>query len=345
VLRLRALPRRALLLVAVVTLVATASCSGAKPPAATVAGVDITRAELFSDLKAEADGAEKAKPDAQGNALSSPSGSTPDSYTSAAAATALTGRVLYRVYEHGLAELGARVTTADSDSARKALCVDQSTGQETTDGSCPALDDYPAAYKAFQISLRARGLAFSSAVARKGYAKVKATQPASLRQVCFDVAGVATEAVTKQIQLAVAGGATLDAAVKAVGTDSSGQAQVSDVQAGCLYRSEAPASLAGAKVGEVVPVQTSDGSLYVALVTSFATANATTFAAGPPANDPKVSAVLTPIAKKILGMRISIDPRYGHWDRATLTVVPPEGPVSSTTTTTPAGGALTPANP
>jgi len=338
VLRSPVLLRRVLVvLLAVAALGATSACDGVTPNAATVGSHAVTRKVLFEDLDAEAKAAAKAGANqvgADGNPLSSPVGDVADSYTTAASATALTNRVHDLLFGEILKELHTSVTAADTTAAKNALCADATTGQPAADGSCAALDSYPAAYRSFLLAKQARSAAFQTALLKRSYPEVKAKAPSALRQVCFNAAGVADDATAKQIVAAVTGGATLTAAADAANKGAA-SAKAGTPQPVCLYLTDAPDSILKASTGQATQVTNGQGNLFVVQVTGRQAATAAEFAASPPRNDTAMSKIVEALFEKLARhIPISVDPRFGTWDLKNLSVVAPDRPAGMAPTTT-----------
>ncbi|MBV9951697.1 MAG: hypothetical protein JO291_07080, partial [Acidimicrobiia bacterium] len=307
-----------------------AGCDAGTPPAAKVGQVEISRDTLRQDLEAEAARADAIHSD------NSPAKSVDHTWSASSAAELLGSRIRYELL--GLALKANHITVADSDrsSAEQSLC--SSGGTTTQQTGCPGLKGYPKAYRTFQIELAARGSAYQKFLAadegsaRKKYTALKASNPDQLEVQCYVGATITDPSTVNTIQLRVAGGQSFASAVKAV----SGAA----VQGGkqCLPSSVLPKEVTSAKNGSVLgPYSNQSGGQFVVQILERRTG---TYAEVSDLLKQQITSKQQQdaVQKLLDSAKVIVDPRYGHWDRGTGTVVPPKGPSSaSSTTTVPAG--------
>jgi hypothetical protein len=316
------------LLVSLVALSALAGCDAGTPPAAKVGQVEISRATLRSDLEAEAARAEAI------HSEDSPAKSVEHTWSTPAAAELLGRRIRYELL--GLALKANHLTVADSDrsSAEQSLCSGGGTTTQQT--GCPGLKGYPKDYRTFQIELAARGsayqkfLAANDDVARQKYVTLKASDPDQLEVQCYVGATITDPSTVQTIQLRVAGGQSFEDAVTSVGG-----AQVQGGQQ-CLPSSLLPKEVTSADDGTVLgPYSNQSGGQFVVQIKERRTGTYDEV------SDLLKQQITTKqqqdaVQKLLDSAKVSVDPRYGHWDRASGAVVPPKGP-SSASSTVPAG--------
>jgi hypothetical protein len=298
-----------------------------------VNGTNVPTTVVTADLAAEVAAGKKGRAQTDPSSpLASPKARA-GGYTPEAKAAALTNRILDQLYTQELRSNGVKVVAVDKQRARQSLCSDAKTGQPPAGTSCPPLAAYPAAYRAFQLSLRERELAFAKLLYGRVFDKVQTSQPAVLREICLNIVQVATEAVSTEVQQKMKAGASMADASKAEATAG----KASSVQPGCLFAAVAPANLANAKVGAVEPVK-GESVLGVAQVTSFKTATKADFATQPPSSVAAVQTLLkAEVDRSIRRAKVTVDRSYGRWDPAQLVVVAPKA--KTTTTTAPASTA------
>ena len=345
------IPRRSSVVfvaIAVLVTVATACSSDSKSstpsqparPAAVVGGTKVAVADLMADLKAEATAAKKNKTQPNPSSpLATPEvAKKPGTYTPEATAAALTNRILYQLYDQQLRSHKTKVAATDKERAHQSLCQDPTTGAVPAGTSCPPLGAYPAAYRNFQIALQERALAFGRVLYGRIFGTVQRTKPAALKEVCLDLVQVDSQAVSDQIVKAMNGGASLADASKS----DAAAGKASPVQPGCLYIAGAPADLAKAKVGGVVPIK-SQSAFGVAKVTSFKSATKDQFAIQPPQNDTTVQKLIkSEVDSSISRTKVTVLAKYGRWSPSQRVVVAPK---SKTTTTTTAPASTTTTKP
>lgn len=314
---------------------ATTKPAPSRQPAAVVNGTKVPVTIVTADLAAEVVAGKKGKAQTDPSSpLASPKARS-GGYTPEAKAAALTNRILDQLYTQQLRSNNVKVAAVDKQRARQSLCSDATTGQPPTGTSCPPLAAYPAAYRAFQLSLRERELAFAKLLYGRVFDKVQTSQPAVLREVCLNIVQVATEAVSTEVQQKMKAGQSMADASKAEATAG----KASTVQPGCLFAAVAPANLANAKVGAVEPVK-GESVLGVAQVTSFKTATKAEFATQPPSSVAAVQTLLkAEVDRSIRKVRVTVGRGYGRWDPAQLVVVAPKAKTTTTTTAAPASTA------
>lgn len=308
------------------------------PVAATVGAKKVPATDVTTDLAAELKAGKqgKAKTDPS-SPLAAPKAGAKGGYTPAAKAAALTNRILYVLYSEQLRSHGVKVVAVDQQRARQSLCADATTGQVPAGTSCPPLAAYPAVYRTFQLSLRERELAFGKYLYGRVYDVVKRSQPKLLREVCLNLVQVADQSVSNQVVKKMKSGSTMAEATKSAAAAN----KASTVQPGCLFVAAAPANVANAKKGAVVPVK-AQTALGVAQVTSFKVGTQADFASQPPSSDASVQKLLkAQVDVSIRTSKVTVDRTYGRWDPTRLVVVAPKAKAKSTTTTTAAAASTT----
>jgi hypothetical protein len=317
------------LLVSLVALAALAGCDAGTPPAAKVGQVEISRSTLRSDLEAEAARAEAI------HSEDSPAKSVDHTWSAAAAAELLGRRIRYELLGLALKANNLTVSQSDRTSAEQSLC--SSGGTTTQQTGCPGLKGYPKDYRSFQIELAARGSAYQTFLAadengaRKRYAELKASDPSKIEVQCYVGATITDPSTVQTIQLRVASGQSFEDAVKSVNG-----AQVQGAQQ-CLPSSLLPKEVTSAKNGTVLgPYSNQSGGQFVVQIKERRTGTYDEV------SDLLKQQITTKqqqdaVQKLLASAHVSVDPRYGHWERSSGTVVPPKGPSSATTSTVPAG--------
>jgi hypothetical protein len=319
-------------LIALVALGALASCDAGTPPAAKVGQAEISSDTLQSDLEAEAARAEAT------HSENSPKKDVEDTWSATASAELLGARIRYELLGAALERHNVTVTDEDRSSAEQSLCSGGGTTTQQT--GCPGLKGYPSDYRKYQIELAARGsayqkyLAADDATARKRYNELKTSDPKKLEVRCYVGATITDPSTVQSIQLRVAGGQSFDDAVTAAGG--------AQIQGGeqCVPMSieGLPTELKTSKSGAVLgPYTNSSGSQFIVQVQDRRTGTYD-----------EMSEVLKQqvttkqqqdaVQELLTKSKVSVDPRYGTWDRRNGTVVAPTGPGKSTSDSTPASG-------
>jgi len=323
--------RLAALLVAFVAVGALASCDAGAPPAAKVGQIEISSDTVQSDLEAEA---AKAEADHSEN---SPKKDVEDTWSATAAAQLLGARIRYELLGLALERHHVTVTDEDRTSAEQSLCSGGGTQTQQATG-CPNLKGYPSDYRKYQIELAARGTAYQKflaaddASARKRYNEVKKSDPESLAVRCYFGATITDASTVQTIQLRVASGQSFDDAVASV----DGAQTLGGKQCVLLSTQDLPKEIKTADPGTVLgPYGNASGSQFIVQVQETRTGSYA-----------DVSEVLKQqittkqqqdaVQELLTKSKVTVDPRYGHWNRKDGTIVPPTGPTPASTTSTPA---------
>jgi hypothetical protein len=322
-------------IISLVALAGLAGCDAGRPPAAKIGQIEISSDTLISDLDAEA-----ARAKATGSE-STPVRDVEDTYSATAAAELLGRRIRYELLGAVLRARKITVTQQERDTAEQTLCSgqQQQQQQQQQQPGCPGLKGYPEAYRQFQIDLTARGNAYQAdisqagatdAAAKKRYDTLKASGSDELEVRCYVGATITDPASVETIQLRVAGGSTFADAIASVdGAEVAGAKQCDPV-------SLIPDEVGGAKSGAVLgPYTNQQGSQFIVQIQERRTGTYDELAAllkQDLAQKQQQNAVEELLSKA----KVSVDPRYGRWDRATGSVVAPEGPSPATTDSTPA---------
>jgi hypothetical protein len=316
--------------VALLALTGLSGCDAGRPPAAKVGQTEISSATLIDDLDAEAARAAKTGSD------SSPAKEVDGTYSAAATAELLGRRIRFVLLGEVLAARKITVTQQERDLAEQTLCQG---GSSTQVQGCPGLEGYPKAYREFQIELTARGNAYSTAISeqggnedelRKTYDDLKESDPDQLAVRCYTGATITDTASVEQIQVRVAGGTDFADAVEAVeGTAPTGEEQ-------CASVSIFPEEVVNAEEGAVLgPFANSQGGNFIVQMGESRTGTFEEVSSAlqqQAATENEAAAVEELLTKA----EVTVDPKYGTWKRSEGTVLPPVGPSTATTGSTPA---------
>ena len=359
----------ALLLVAVAT-----SCNGSSvgstPPAATVDGTDITRAQLEKMVNAQiayveestkiAKKAAKAKPSDSSLATAAQQaveaqktfdqryrGSGPDSLGLAGTSDVLNSLIQIEVSRAALEAVGGKVTPEEAAAVRTS--VEEQLTQQGIKSTKPfkALLDAEVERKAILDALTKHYTKAGEweALQRKVYEQEVGSQT----QLCVNIMDTADEASAQAALARINGGEdflTVATEVSAAGADQNPTLKEGGEQ--CV----AKASLANvfgdavntAGVGSVLGPADGQGSWLTARVVStkvptFEESQAQIAQAVP---DPAVTRAENAIKRQLKKMHVTVDPRLGTWNKKLNIVEPPFDPQATTTTTTaPVGSAPT----
>lgn len=338
----------------VLLLLAAVTACGSGPvgrgPAATVNGreISVDRVEGLLHAQQRYLESEKKKAGAQAasvqDSLDKLLGQGVDSFSTASAAEAVGSWVVYELILDDLEGHGKKITAKDRSTARAKL-VEQV-------GSEEALQKIDADLVSFSIDSNAAYLAVQRLVTasasssdreqqlRDLYETTKATTPLCLRLIYSE-----TEAAAQAAKARVDGGEDFAEVAADVSADT--QTAANGGYAGCATAAEATQAFGSdftkAAVGDVVgPVTQANGGVLLLQVASVT---------GPTFEDAKaqleqqldaqtgdtgVSAYIAKLAKKA---QVIVDPRFGTWDAATGSVVPPaapDAPLGTSATTVPA---------
>jgi len=318
--------------VALLALTGLSGCDAGRPPAAKVGQTEISSEQLIDDLDAEA-----ARADETGS-TSSPAKEVDGTYSAAAAAELLGRRIRFVLLGEVLSARDITVTQEERDLAEQTLCQGGSSAQ-VPEGECPGLEGYPAAYRDYQIELAARGNAYSTAITNEGgneeelretYEELAANDPDQLAVRCYTGAEITDPASVEQVQVRVAGGEPFAEAVEAVeGTAATGEEQCASVS---IFPQEVVEAEEGAVLG---PFANSQGGNFIV---QMGEARTGTFEEVASALQQQAASAneAAAVEELLTKAEVKVDPKYGTWDRAEGTVVPPVGPSTATTGSTPA---------
>lgn len=302
--------------------VAVSSACNTQPPAATVNGHKISSETIHGDLAAEV----KA-------GTSSYRGQGDGTWTIQSARTAINRRVLDALVTQALQQRKVRVP---ADGATQVLQTCRS--QAAQSGQKCALDAYKGKYRQFLLDSQARVDALQRALPGRSAAELQAAarvafeqmlaQAADQTEICLELAGVTDAASADAIRNQVASGGDFAGAVNA-------QPSAQLLQGSrCFLSGLVPPEVALATVGQVVgPLQAQSGDSLVAHVLSRSAPRFEDFeadlVAGLRQQDQSSSAgTVNPVLQKeinklITAARITVDPRFGGWNKRTGVVVPP----------------------
>jgi hypothetical protein len=307
---------------ALVVLAGLAGCDAGRPPAAKVGQVEISADTLHDDLEAEAARARATESD------STPALAVEDTWSAAATAELLGRRIRYELLGAVLEARDVSVTDEERDLAEQSLC---SGGSETEvpEGQCLGLEGYPASYRRFQIELAARGNAYQAAIGNAGgdgeaaqerYDELREEDSGQLEVLCYLGASIPDDSVVERIQVAVAGGQAFADAVAAVEGASANPDPL------CDPVSLIPEEVTSADPGVVLgPFANQQGGAFVVQIqerrlgTLEEVASVLQQQIDTETQNDAVEELLT-------RAKVSVDPRFGRWDRATGSVVAPSGP-------------------
>jgi hypothetical protein len=318
-----------LLAAALVALTALSGCDAGRPPAAKVGQTEVSADTLFDDLAAEAARARATE------STESPQRDVEDTWSAAAAAELLGRRIRYELLGEVLRARDISVTGEERDLAEESLCQGGAEA-EVPEGECPGLEGYPLSYRRFQIELAARGNAYQAAIGREGgeeaarerFDELLEEDPDQLLVQCYLGASIPDAGAVDQIQVAVAGGQSFADAIAAIDGATANPDPL------CDPASLIPEEVTSAEPGTVLGPFNNQGGAFVVQVQE---RREGTFE--------EVSALLQQqlageqqddaVEELLSGADVSVDPRFGRWDRPNGTVVPPNGPTRATSTSVP----------
>ncbi len=332
-----------------------AACSGAGPigqaAAATVDGHEISRDDVvaladaqiaFADAAVEAAEKKVAEEDSEENktqlesvtasreqTLAAFIGSGDDTLSTSGMASALTQLVQNRVAAAALRDVGGEVTAEDRESVRTEI-----TGQLEPLGITDSAAFEPLI--AAEVERRALETALQAAVSTPPAERAAQLQQAYDAgygdQICLGVIGVADESTAQTALERLGAGEAVEAVAAELSLQDGGDpnACVSAAQVMTVFGPEA----LQAEVGGLVGPGESQGVFLVGKITSidrpsFEEAQANLEAAVPEDSQANASAALQEAAA---GLEVEVDPRFGSWDAATSSILPPDDPAAPTTT-------------
>lgn len=342
-------------MVALITALATSACQPGEQSAATVNGHKISAADVRADLQAEITGAKKGGGNPTGLI-----GAGKDTFTTDAAGSKLTTRILSELLREELVSLNITVTAADRTEGPKEACP-------TSNPNC--LDVYPKDYKVFYREFAARYVAFNAAYlkahpvpgpvaptdaqleaqARQQFDQALAQDPSIVQdQVCYVAALFADLATAEATKAKIAAGTPFVDAVNAATSAQLGKES-------CVGSAKAPGQLNGIAVGQLVgPIQDQSGPVLVEVVkrgnATYADYHDALIQALKQQEQQSQSSAQSNAAKQgsqaqleslVRKAHVTVDPRYGTWDPTKLVITPPKLPQGVTTTTTTTAPAAT----
>ncbi len=330
--------RRALIAGFVVLLVASASgCNGvAGTTAATVDGKRISTERVFSLLK---DRQVAAAASARSGAATDLAGPGKDTYTKRSFVDTLNQIVVFELVNAELVRRHLRVKSSDLTTAKASL--ETSAGKSTVAKLPKAMQSFVIAFSAAQSLLQKQvGTKAPSkeAQARAQYAQIAANTPDQLRELCITGAAFGSQADASTARARLVKGTSVAAAVKGLEVQ-----QVAETEQ-CGAASQFPASLQTLAPGGITaPIANSGNYVVLRLVRrktlSFAEVRAQLEKNLPQPGAAELQAEIGKLAAKA---KVTVDPRYGTWNRQAAKVEPPAGtpttaaPVTTAPVTTPA---------
>lgn len=328
--------RRALVLGSVVLLVVAASgCNGvAGTTAATVNGKRISTERVMSLLKDRTEAADRS---AQTGTAADLAGPGKDTYTKRSFVDTLNQIVVSDLVNTELARRHLRVKSSDLTSARASL--ETSAGKSTVAKLPKGMQSFVIAFSAAQSLLQKQvstKAVSKEAQARAQYAQIASKTPEQLRELCITGAAFATQADAATARARLGKGASVTAAVKGL------QVQQAAEKEQCAAASQFPATLQKLSPGGITAPIANSGS-YVVLrlerrkTLSFADVRSQIEKNLP---EPGAAELQAEIGKLAAKAKVTVDPRYGTWNRQAAKVEPPAGTPTTaapvTTSTTPA---------
>lgn len=347
-------------LVALVLLLAgaLASCSDAADNAAvTVNGTVVPQSEIDAELD-DLVGYAEANPDTQ--FAQAVYGEGEDTVNTAFTAQVLQERVVAAVVAEEFDRRNLEITDADRQAAEEqfaAQLAPQPAADPNADPAAPpttadpaagqaVFDQFSQSFQDFEVTFNAQAAVLSEALAAEA-GEDAAVTGADVRayyddnqdqftQNCASHILVDDEATAQDLSQQLADGADFATLAAANSTDTGSAANGGDL--GCQpvgsFVPEFEAAIAAADVGTVTePVQTQFGYHLILVnqkgVAPFADVKAQIRSQlEAPAQDP----LNTFLSEALGSAEVEVNSRYGRWDADTMTVVPPEGPSTPSTT-------------
>lgn len=371
-----------LLAVALVLLLAGAlsACSDSNTSgvALTVNGTEVSQSTVDGEIEDLA-GLADACPDSPfATSFFGEGGTGTDNVTTEATASILQRRVVAVILQEEVERRDLEVSDGDLDTAKQEFItqLDSVCGAAAADPTATtttaadaaavtgqeAFDALSVEYQDFQAELGAQAAVLADALAADAQ-EANAVSDEEVRafyddnqsqfdQRCVSHILVDDEATANDLLTQLQGGADFATLAQANSTDTGSAAQGGDLgcQAAGAFVPEFEAAIDEATVGEVFgPVQTQFG-YHLILVNSKGVQpfDEVEDQIRQQLEDPGVNPLDQFINEALADAEVEVNPRYGTWDTDQLTVVPPEGPASPTTTvvlpdgatatTLPAGG-------
>lgn len=371
-----------LLAVALVLLLAGAlsACSDADTGgvAVTVNGTEVSQSDVDQEIDDLAGLATSCPNSPFATSFWGEGGSGTDNVNTTATASILQRRVVAVILEEEFERRGLELGDSDLDTAKQ----DFITQLDSVCGAAPAdptstttvppdqagvsgqeaFDALSAGYQDFQARLGAQATVLAEALATEAQEANAATDEevqafydenqSQFDQRCVSHILVDDEATADDLLAQLEGGADFATLAQENSTDTNSATQGGDLgcQAAGAFVPEFEAAIDEATVGEVFgPVETEFG-FHLILVGSKGVQplEEVEEQIRQQLEDPGVNPLDAFINEALFDAEVEVNPRYGSWDVEQLTVVPPEGPASPTTTlglpdagvatTVPAGG-------
>lgn len=328
--------------------------------AVTVNGTEVSQAIIEEEID---DLVEFAREDPDGQfaqAVFGESGNDRDTVTTAFTAQVLQERIVSVIIADAFNDRDLEITQEDRDSAEQQFASQLAPAPEVDPAADPnsppptadpaagqaVFDNFTEEFQEFQITFNAQASVLSEALAEEAAEDTEVTDEEvrafyddnedQFTQNCAAHILVEDEATAQDLKAQLDAGADFATLAEENSTDTGSGAQGGDLgcQAPGTFVPEFEAAIESAEEGEVTdPVQTQFG-YHLILVNSKGLQPFEDVEAQirtqleTPAEDP-----LSTFLSEALGdAEIEVNPRYGSWDEETLTVVPPEGPESTTTT-------------
>ena len=339
-------PRRfSFVALVVMALLSLAACSESESAAVTVNGDEVDQQAVDDELDALLQYAEDHPDFPFGQqVLADGTGAEGDATVSSAfTAQVLTERVIGLVVDQEFRERDLELSDEDRQAAEEQFV--QQLGQGDNAVGQEAFDKFPQEFQDFEVRLNAQISVLSEELAGGGDVtdeEVRAfydDNPEQFEQNCVSHILVADEATANTLRDQITGGADFASVAEQNSTDEASAANGGDLgcQAPGTYVPAFEEAVADAEIDQVTePVETEFG-FHLILVTD---RNELSFQEA----EPQIRAQLqqgqqdpiTPLLQELLGdADIEVNPRYGSWDEDAQQVIPPEGPVTTTTTAAP----------
>ena len=335
--------RIGLVAVAMAAILATSACDAGRPPAGKIDGHAIAAQDVI-DLT---DALRKGETVAKGE-RSQIKGEGEATLSSDLTASALTYLIAHQLILDGAAAKGARATAADRTAGQSSIEQTLSSSQTDTASGAKIFKTLPKHLQTFLVDSAAAQAALQrvlgAKVSRDAEAKAQYdADPSAFESICLSTITVAN-ADLPAVQARLADGEDFATVAKAVSID---QLKAKGGDNGCTPLStfqqnnaEIAQKLHEAKDGAVLePIPQSDSESVLVKVTdhqqkTFADVKDTIIQSLPAAGETELNEFLL---ARFRAAEVEVDPRFGRWSKAQLTVVPPVSPLAPTTTAPKAG--------
>ena len=321
-----------------------ASCGAVTPYAAIVNGERVSQRDLDRELKAIRGNKQFSQAlQSQGVSIQ---GTSTGTFDMAFVSRVLTRRIFFALIHQQVVKRHLKISSADLTAAER--------DAQTSFGGAAAFRGFPAAYKKSAVRTTAEISALQNSVGNNGATpdKIKAYYDAHLtdfQQTCVSHILVDDENTAKSLKAQLDKGADFAALAKANSKDNGGGTGGSAAQGGALgcfsasqssqFVPEFSAGYANLPVGKVSDPVKSQFGFHLILVTSkkqesLEDASAEIRQQLTQGSQDAFNTLITSAASKA---KVRVNPRYGHFDKSQLAVVPPQAPPAAggSATTTP----------